>query len=75
VSAAEETSGYCRQCGGYGQGRFVEVISEYSDAIDRCRPCVRRAGAPSSGVDGGRADWAPGAQVRPVRDGYEARRV
>lgn len=34
-----ETTGYCRTCGGYGRGRFVEVISEYADAIDQHTDC------------------------------------
>jgi len=35
----ERTFGYCDVCGEYGQGRFVRVISEYSDAIDEHVGC------------------------------------
>ena len=37
--ADDQVAGYCQACGGYGRGRFVEVINSHSDAIDRCRAC------------------------------------
>lgn len=33
-------TGYCRDCGGYGRGRFVEVINAYADAIDQHEGCL-----------------------------------
>ncbi len=49
--AVEETWGYCQSCGGYGRGRFVEVINSHSDAIDQCQDCSIRA-VPASGQPG-----------------------
>jgi len=34
-----QATGYCRDCGGYGRGRFVEVINHWSDAIDQHIGC------------------------------------
>ncbi len=46
--ADEQVAGYCQACGGYGRGRFVEVINSHSDAIDQHTACPENeAGIPA----------------------------